>query len=190
LSSEEQARVEIDRLLTAAGWTVTNATDANIHASRGVAIREFPLPGHGYADYLLYLDGKAAGVVEAKKRGVTLTGVEIQAARYVAGLPASLPAWMRPLPYAYQSTGVETRFTNGQDPDARSRPVFAFHRPEALLAWLTLAPIAVPGEDQGPGVVHTQVADAPARPFAASCCTNATCTLCCACPRACSMRRA
>jgi len=160
LSSEEQARVEIDRLLTAAGWTVTNATDANIHASRGVAIREFPLPGHGYADYLLYLDGKAAGVVEAKKRGVTLTGVEIQAARYVAGLPASLPAWMRPLPYAYQSTGVETRFTNSQDPDARSRPVFAFHRPEALLAWLTLAPIVVAGEDPSPSVVHTLAADA------------------------------
>jgi hypothetical protein len=64
--------------------------DANIHAARGVAIREFPLnPGHGFADYLLYIDAKAAGVIEAKKEGATLTGVEVQSARYAQGLPAS-----------------------------------------------------------------------------------------------------
>ena len=99
----------------------------------GVAIREFPLTsGHGFADYLLYVDGKAAGVIEAKKAGVPLIGVEHQSERYVQGLPATLPAWRRPLPFAYESTGIETRFTNGLDPEPRSRPVFAFHRPETL----------------------------------------------------------
>jgi type I restriction enzyme R subunit len=73
---EQQARGNIDRLLEAAGWHVCDASAANIHAARGVAIREFPLPGYGFADYLLYVDGKAAGVIEAKKEGVTLTGVE------------------------------------------------------------------------------------------------------------------
>jgi type I restriction enzyme R subunit len=73
---EQRARENIDKLLEAAGWHVCDADAANIHASRGVAIREFPLPGHGFADYLLYVDGKAAGVIEAKKEGVTLTGVE------------------------------------------------------------------------------------------------------------------
>ncbi|HKX93940.1 MAG TPA: hypothetical protein VJM48_04490, partial [Methylibium sp.] len=88
-----------------------------MHASRGVALREFPLDaGHGYADYLLYVDGKACGVVEAKKQGATLTGVELQSARYAQGLPPSLPAWRRPLPFVYESTGVETHFTNGLDP--------------------------------------------------------------------------
>lgn len=67
---EQQARGNIDRLLAAAGWHVCDASAANIHAARGVAIREFPLPGYGFADYLLYIDGKAAGVVEAKKEGV------------------------------------------------------------------------------------------------------------------------
>jgi type I restriction enzyme, R subunit len=138
---EERARAEIDRLLAAAGWSVQSMSEANIHAARGVAIREFPLKtGHGFADYLLYIDGRAAGVIEAKKEGVTLTGVEPQSARYAQGLPDELPAWNRPLPFSYQSTGVETHFTNGLDPEPRARPTFAFHRPDALREWLELLP--------------------------------------------------
>jgi type I restriction enzyme, R subunit len=77
---EAEAREAIDKLLTEAGWSVMDSNEANIHASQGVAIREFPLKsGHGFADYLLYVDGQAAGVIEAKKEGVTLTGVETQA---------------------------------------------------------------------------------------------------------------
>jgi type I restriction enzyme R subunit len=136
---EARARADIDRLLAAAGWHVCNVRDANLNAARGVAIREFPLAaGHGEADYLLYIDGKAAGVIEAKKKGATLTGVERQSARYSQGLPATLPAWARPLPFAYESTGVETHFTNGLDPEPRARNVFAFHRPETLAGWLEL----------------------------------------------------
>ena len=138
MTPEQRARQEIDRLLEAAGWHVCDYKGANIHAARGVAIREFPLTaGHGYADYLFYLDGKAAGVIEAKKVGVPLLGVERQSSRYTPGMPATLPAWLRPLPFAYESTGVETRFTNGLDPEPRSRAVFAFHRPETLVDWLT-----------------------------------------------------
>lgn len=126
---EQDARREIDRLLAAAGWAVQGVAAADLHAARGVALREFALnPGHGHADYLLYVDSKACGVVEAKKKGATLTGVEAQSARYAQGLPASLPAWRRPLPFLYESTGVETRFTNGLDPAPRARGVFAFHR--------------------------------------------------------------
>ncbi|MDE2124025.1 MAG: DEAD/DEAH box helicase family protein, partial [Betaproteobacteria bacterium] len=138
---EQSARSTIDALLVAAGWAVQDAAAAHIHAAQGVAIREFPLKsGHGFADYLLYVDGRAAGVIEAKKEGVTLTGVETQAAKYTQGLPAGLPRWHDPLAFSYQSTGVETRFTNGLDPAPRSRPVFAFHRPEQLAAWLALLP--------------------------------------------------
>ena len=120
MTPEQQARQEIDRLLQSAGWHVCGVSDANIHAAPGVAIREFPLTsGHGYADYLLYVDGKAAGVIEAKKAGVPLIGVEHQSGRYVQGLPAALPAWRRPLPFAYESTGIETHFTSGLDPEPR-----------------------------------------------------------------------
>ena len=84
---EDKARENIDRLLTQAGWAVRDQSGANILAYRGVAIRNFTLkPGHGFADYLLYVDGRAAGVIEAKKEGVTLTGVETQSERYTKGL--------------------------------------------------------------------------------------------------------
>ena len=135
---EQEARAAIDRLLTAAGWAVQDFKSADIHAARGVALREFPLTeGHGEADYLLYVDGKAAGVIEAKKVGATLTGVEVQSGKCAQGLPDSLPAWRRPLPFVYESTGAETHFTNGLDPEPRARNVFAFHRPESLQAWLS-----------------------------------------------------
>ncbi len=135
---EAKSRQEIDRLVRAAGWIVQDVQTANLAAGRGVAIREFPLKaGHGFADYLLYVDGAAAGVVEAKKEGETLTGYEVQTEKYSVGLPDSLKAYRRPLPFCYQSTGVETRFTNLLEPDARSRQVFAFHKPETLADWLT-----------------------------------------------------
>ncbi|TXH88903.1 MAG: DEAD/DEAH box helicase [Rhodoferax sp.] len=137
MTPEQKARVSIDALLVAAGWHVCNVSDANIHAATGVAIREFPLnTGYGFADYLLYVNGKACGVIEAKKEGATLTGVELQSSRYAQGLPAALPAWRRPLPFVWESTGVETHFTNGLDPEPRARSVFAFFRPELLVQWL------------------------------------------------------
>jgi type I restriction enzyme, R subunit len=80
---EQAARESIDRLLTQAGWAVQDFKSTNLHAGPGVAIREFPLAtGHGCADYLLYVQGKAAGVIEAKKAGATLSGVEVQSAKY------------------------------------------------------------------------------------------------------------
>ncbi len=120
---EQQARETIDKLLAQAGWLVCDASQVNIHATRGVAIREFPLPAHGFADYLLYIYGKAAGVIEAKTEGATLTGVEIQADKYTKGLPKNFPSCHNPLPIAYQST--EIRFTSSLDPQPRSHSFFA-----------------------------------------------------------------
>ena len=134
---EQKARVQIDALLEKAGWAVQDADAVNIDAARGVAVREFGLkPGHGVADYLLYVDQHAAGVVEAKPAGYTLTGVETQSGKYSDGLPDILPAHRRPLPFLYETTGLETRFTNLLDPDPRSRNVFAFHTPDALARWV------------------------------------------------------
>ena len=162
---EQRAREEIDRLLLAAGWAVQDMAAVNLHAARGVAIREFALnPGHGQADYLLYVDGKACGVIEAKKQGSTLTGVELQSARYAQGLPAALPAWRRPLPFAYESTGIETHFTNGLDPAPRARNVFAFHRPDTLaqgLALLAQPTVVSTGDGTAP-----PVQEGPATPLA------------------------
>ena len=77
MTPEARARQTIDALLMQAGWHVCGMAQANIHAARGVALREFPLKtGFGFADYLLYIDGKDAGVIEAKKEGAIFTGVE------------------------------------------------------------------------------------------------------------------
>jgi type I restriction enzyme, R subunit len=134
---EAKARQTIDRLLQDAGWAVQDRNQANISAARGVAIREFPLKsGQGEADYLLLVDGMALGVIEAKKEGSTLTGFEVQTEKYSVGVPDHLHVPRRPLPFLYQSTGIETRFTNLLEPDARSRLLFALHRPETLGEWL------------------------------------------------------
>ena len=133
-SPEQRARQTIDDLLTAAGWQVQDRAALNLSAGRGVAVREFALKT-GFADYLLFVDRKAMGAVEAKAEGVPLSGIETQSEKYGAGLPAALPAWRRPLPFLYESTGVETFFTNGLDPDPRARRTFAFYRPETLAEW-------------------------------------------------------
>jgi hypothetical protein len=70
MTPEQKARVSIDALLVAAGWHVCGVAGANIRASTGFAIREFPLnPGVGFADFLAYVNGKACGGIEAKKQG-------------------------------------------------------------------------------------------------------------------------
>ena len=134
---EQKAREKIDRQLVQCGWIIQDRREMNISAGPGVAIREFPLKT-GYADYLLYSNGKAVGIIEAKPEGHTLTGVEIQSAKYAEGLPGNLPHYHLPLPFAYESTGVITRFTNALEPDYRSREVFSFHRPEELIRMATL----------------------------------------------------
>ena len=137
MTPEQKARIQIDNLLEQAGWAVQDAGSVNLSAARGVAVREFGLkPGHGTADYLLYVDGKAAGVVEAKPVGHTLTGVETQSGKYSDGLPDILPAPRKPLPFLYETTGSETHFTNLLDPEPRSRNVFAFHTPDTLTRWV------------------------------------------------------
>ena len=142
LTPEQKARQAIDVALTAAGWLVQDEEDMNLAAGPGVAVREFPMAsGYGYADYLLFVDGRPVGAMEAKKVGHTLTGVELQTRKYSEGLPTYLQAPVEPLPFLYESTGVETRFTNRLDPHPRSRRAFAPHRPETMGEWLGAEPL-------------------------------------------------
>jgi type I restriction enzyme, R subunit len=142
---EQEARAHIDAQLAQAGWDVQDREEANLAASLGVAVREFKLAeGYGYADYLLFIEGKAVGVLEAKPAGYSLTGVELQATKYSSGLPAGLHPPLNPLPFLYVSTGVETRFINLMDPEPRSRAVSMtvphIHRPGTLAEWLRAEP--------------------------------------------------
>src|SRR3954464_11395582 len=78
---EERARQNIDAMLAAAGWQVQDRRAINLGASTGVAVREFPLKT-GEADYLLYVNRRAIGAVEAKPEGMPLSGVESQSEKY------------------------------------------------------------------------------------------------------------
>ncbi|MGV0625304.1 DEAD/DEAH box helicase family protein [Mycolicibacter minnesotensis] len=137
--NEVQSRRVIDAQLKAAGWLLQDCADMNPMAGGGVAVREFHLAS-GFADYILYVDGQIVGVVEAKREGTALIGVEQQTRKYAEGLRAEhrMAAWRRgePLPFRYEATGAETRFTNQLDPKPRSREVFAFARPETMRTWM------------------------------------------------------
>lgn len=135
MKPEEKARQQIDRLLEAAGWQIQDYQGLHLSASLGVAVREFPM-AEGFADYLLFVGGKAVGAVEAKPVGTTLSGVAEQTTRYLFSIPANLPCAQNPLPFAYESTGEETFFRNLRDPEPRSRRLFAFHQPETVKEWL------------------------------------------------------
>ena len=135
LNPEQRAREQIDAQLLACGWVVQDYSAVDFSAGRGVALREVKLKT-GRCDYFLLVDRKPVGMVEAKKEGTTLSGVAEQSARYASGLPDFLAAgFTGPLPFLYESTGVETFFRDQRDPDPRSRQVFSFHRPETLADW-------------------------------------------------------
>lgn len=151
LTPEQEARQQIDRMLEEAGWRVQPREQMNRTAARGVAVCEFPTQT-GPVDYLLFADGRPIGVVEAKRAGTPLSGVEPQAWRYASSLPDGLRqlAWHDPLPFRYESTGIETFFADDRDPDARSRRVSTFHRPETLVAWASDPPLVGVRTPQGP----------------------------------------
>jgi type I restriction enzyme R subunit len=137
MTPEQQARQQIDAKLGASGWIVQDYKAFNPSVGRGIALCEVPLKS-GRCDYLLLVDRKAVGVVEAKKEGTTLSKVAEQSGHYGASLPDFIEA-IDPgsLPFLYESTGVETFFRDERDPEPRSRSVFSFHRPETLAEWLT-----------------------------------------------------
>ena len=134
---EQQARDNIDLMLEQAGWKVQSKKKIDFSAGFGVAVREYQTDV-GPADYVLFIDKKPVGVVEAKPEdwGQKITTVEEQSAGYAA---AKLK-WVNkkePLPFVYESTGVLTRFTDTRDPRPRSREIFNFPRPETTQEWHT-----------------------------------------------------
>ncbi len=137
LAPETRARVLIDEQLTQAGWVVQDRKDLDLVNHVGVAVREAILKNaSGRADYLLYLNRKIVGVIEAKPSGVTLTEVQWQSHRYSKGLDpdqANIAVLHRDeLPFIYEASGTETHFTNLYDPDPRARRIFNFQKPETL----------------------------------------------------------
>jgi type I restriction enzyme R subunit len=130
MTPEEQARIKIDEHLSQAGWEVQDYKSFNPSSSFGIAVREYPTES-GSADYILFINRKPIGVIEAKKEGQTLSQVHDQTVRYAADEIKFINK-VNELPFQYESTGTETFFTDARDPLPRQRSIFNFHRPETL----------------------------------------------------------
>jgi type I restriction enzyme R subunit len=143
VTPEQLARQQIDQKLALAGWALQDLKQLDLGAARGLAVREFPTDT-GPADYVLFVDRAAVGVIEAKRdeAGERLTVAERQTTRYAT---ANL-RWRQgnqALRFLFEATGQIIRFTDNADPAPRSREVFHFFRPDTLAAWL--AEPALPG---------------------------------------------
>lgn len=132
---EQIARDNIDKQLNACGWIVQSKSRINLSEGLGVAVREYQTV-EGPADYVLFVDGKPVGIIEAKREeeGHKLTVHEEQAENYAAAKLKYLNN--EKLPFAYVSTGETTKFTDFRDPKPRARVVFSFHRPKTIQEWL------------------------------------------------------
>ena len=135
MDPEDQARLDIDKMLEASGWVIQDFKELDLSAGFGIAVREFPLSKE-HSDYALFVDRNPVGVLEAKKVGWTLSGVEGQSKNYLDTLQEKFPNAPTPPCFAYESTGIETQFADLRDPNYRSREVFSFHKPELLAEWI------------------------------------------------------
>jgi len=135
---EAETREFIDQKLIDAGWVIQDKKRLNLYESLGVAVREMDT-STGPEDYMLFIDGKACGVLEAKREGTNLGGVAEQTARYAVSTTQDVQRWVpedQPLPFLYEATNHEIRFRDERDPHPCSQFVFHFHRPETLKNWL------------------------------------------------------
>lgn len=133
---EQIARDNIDSALIRSGWVIQDKDKINLNAAIGVVVRYYLTQDGKETDYVLFIDKKPVGVIEAKREeeGHRLTTVEEQSNEYANSKLKYLNN--DPLPFVYESTGDVTRFTDFRDPKPRSRPVFTFHRPETFRTWL------------------------------------------------------
>ena len=129
---EEKARIEIDNKLLFAGWNVVDRANFS-PAISAVAVTEGILKGHLEADYLLFIEGKAIGVIETKKEGVPLTeAVAKQAEKYACKLLKWYQHWQNPLPFIYLSNGKELLFRDIRSGESEYEPLQQMHTPKEL----------------------------------------------------------
>ena len=146
LLPEERARKKIDALLKRAGWLVVSREEYSPGMS-AVAVEEGLLKGNLEADYLLFLEGKAIGVLEAKKESTVLSDIVAnQAENYTLQLLPMYQYWDEPLPLIYLSNGKELLFRNLKEPDGKYQKLDAMHSPKKMaeLAGITSYFIGLP----------------------------------------------
>ncbi len=122
-----------------AGWAVVDR-DHYSSEINAVAVEEGLMKGNHEADYLLFLNGKAFGVLEAKREEVDVTSPVVcdQAEFYTRNVPSWCPAWYEPLPVAYVSNGKDLYFRDLRDPESIYQSLKNVHTPKQITKLLGL----------------------------------------------------
>lgn len=130
---EELARIKIDKQLNNAGWDIISRNEYLPNST--VAVKEALMKGNTESDYLLFVDGKAIAVVEAKKKSNNL-GAEVaaQAEFYSANPQDWYALWTdRMIPLVYLANGNKIYFKNMFIPDSDYEELSAMHSPKKML---------------------------------------------------------
>ena len=137
MKPEEKVRVKIDQMFEDAGWKVVDR-DFYSPTITAAAIREGLLEGNREADYFLFLNGKAVGVLEAKRKEVNVASdwVSDQAERYTRYVPKCYQAFARPLPFIYLSNGENTYFRDCRIEDSDLEEINRIHTPKEMVKML------------------------------------------------------
>ena len=137
MKPEEKARVKIDQMFYDAGWLVVDR-DFYSPTITAAAIREALLMRNNETDYFLFINGKAVGVLEAKRAEVNVASdiVSEQAIRYSRYVPEWYQAYMRPLPFIYQSNGEKTYFRDCRNEDSDLEEINRIHTPKEIVEML------------------------------------------------------
>lgn len=141
MEPEEKARVIIDRMFEEAGWKVVDR-DKYAPNMTAVAIREGLMVGNREADYLLFLNGKAVGVLEAKRIETDIDSdvVQEQACLYTRSCPSWCQAWFPtiPLPIAYVANSKDLMFYDTRKSNSEFEYCKCIHTPKEIAKLLGL----------------------------------------------------
>ena len=141
MKPEEKARVIIDRMFEEAGWKVVDR-DKYAPNMTAVAIKEGLMVGNREADYLLFLNGKAVGVLEAKRIETDINSdiVQEQARLYTRSCPKWCQAWFPniPLPLAYVANSRDLMFYDIRKSNSEFEYCKKIHTPKEVKKLLSL----------------------------------------------------
>ncbi len=134
MTPEEKARIKIDQWFADAGWEVINR-DEYEPTSTAVAIREGLLKGNLEADYFLFINGKAVGVLEAKREETDAFSSIVceQAVLYARSVPNIYHTYQKPLPFIFTSNGKELYFCDFREQDYYFKQIMTIPTPHELV---------------------------------------------------------
>jgi len=134
VTPEEIVRIKIDQWFADSGWKVVDR-DQYEPTITAVAIREGLLKNNLEADYLLLLNGKVVGVLEAKRKEVDISSdiVSKQTILYANNVPNYYQVWQNPLPLLYKSNGKEILFLDYRNETNQWKTADHIHTPKEIV---------------------------------------------------------